>query len=357
MATIFKRGKTWYINYRQNGERVQRSLGVHSKRLAELKKGEIELNIERGVLGLGKRVGSSKEAFESFLAEVVAKKSPPWQKRMEQLFRPFRTWAEEHSDQVVVQLSATEIEKFLGERRKQVSDKTLNEELAIIKRFFQWAVDREYVAKNPAARIDRYKQAPKDVRTFTPVELGLIWKHATPTQLPYYQMLLFTGLRDGELRNLEWADIDLAKQQIFVRIKEDWKPKTGLGRIVPICQDLYDLLSHRERRGRYVFTTSTGKRWVPPRQPWVDLLNRIREKEGVDLRGKVSIHTFRHTFATFCLMGGVDIKTVSEILGHTSVKMTERYLHLLPDHKIAAMREVKFEQLLPTIKALPMPRD
>lgn len=353
MATIFKRGKTWYINYRQNGERVQRSLGVHSKRLAELKKGEIELNIERGVLGLGKRVGSSKEAFESFQTEVMEKKSPPWQKRMEQLFRPFRTWAEEHSDQVVVQLSATEIEKFLGERRKQVSDKTLNEELAIIKRFFQWAVDREYLAKNPAAKIDRFKQSQKAVRIFSLDELDLIWHHATPNQLPYYQVLLLTGMRDGELRNLEWVDVDLDKQQIFVRIKDDWKPKTGRGRIVPICPALYDLLSNREHRGRYVFTTSTGKRWVPPRQPWVDLLNRIREKEGVDLSGQVSIHTFRHTFATFCLMGGMDIKTVSDILGHTSVKMTERYLHLLPAHRLDAIRKVNFDRFIAVRKALP----
>ncbi|MCL4305882.1 tyrosine-type recombinase/integrase [bacterium] len=356
MATIFKRGKTWYIDYRQNGERVQRSLGVHSKRLAELKKGEIELNIERGVLGLGKRVGSSAEAFESFQAEIVDKKSPPWQKRMEQLFRPFRTWVLERPDQLVVKLSASDIEKFLSERRKQISDKTLNEELAIIKRFFQWAVDREYLAKNPAAKIDRYKQAPKAVRTFTPEELGLIWKHATPTQLPFYQMLLFTGLRDGELRNLEWNDVDLNCRQINVRIKQDWKPKTGRGRVIPVGLEAFELLSTRERRGRYVFTTSTGKRWVPPRQPWVDLLGRILDKEGVDLRGQVSIHTFRHTFATTCLTCGIDIKTVSEILGHTSVKMTERYLHLMEDHKAAAIKKVSFGQLVPTARILPTTR-
>lgn len=354
MATIFKRGKTWYIDYRQNGERVQRSLGVHSKRLAELKKGEIELNIERGVLGLGKRVGSSTEAFESFQAEIVDKKSPPWQKRMEQLIRPFRTWVLERRDQLVVKLSASDIEKFLGERRKQISDKTLNEELAIIKRFFQWAVDREYLAKNPAAKIDRYKHNQKAVRIFSPAELNLIWRHASPTQLPYYQVLLLTGMRDGELRNLEWVDVDLANHQVFVRVKEDWKPKTGRGRIVPISPALHELLGCRERCGKYVFTTSTGKRWVPPRQPWVDLLNRIREKEGVDLRGQVSIHTFRHTFATFCLMGGVDIKTVSDILGHTSVKMTERYLHLLPDHRLSAIRKVEFDRLIPMDRALPM---
>jgi integrase len=294
---------------------------------------------------------SSTKGFDEFHSNVIDKKSPPWRKRMEQLFRPFRTWVLDQADLPVTKMSASDIERFLEIRREQIADKTLNEELAIIKRFFKWAVDREYIAKSPATSIGRYKYSEKDVRIFERGELELIWKHATPYQLPYYQMLLFTGLRDGELRNLEWNDVDLANGQLNVRIKQDWKPKTGRGRMVPICGEAYELLINRERIGRYIFTTSTGNRWAPPRQPWVDLLKRIADKEGVDLRGQVSIHTFRHTFATTCLMGGMDIKTVSDILGHTSIKMTERYLHLIPEHKLAAMARINFGPLISTVES------
>lgn len=346
MATIFKRGDVYYVDYRQNGERVQRSLGLRVKRLAEIKRAEIELNIERGLVGLGKHVESSAKAFQDFEAEVLAKKSPPWRKRTEQLLRPFKTWVLARPDTMVTRLSASEIEQFMRSRWELVSAKTLNEELAIVKRLFRWLVDREFLAKDPTARIERLRQDPKEMRVFTPNELELIFKHATPTQLPYYRMLLFTGLRDGELRNLEWADIDFAHGALHVRIKADWLPKTRRGRVVPLASDAVELLNNLPRIGKYVFSTRHGKMWVPPRQPWVDLLARIETKEGVNLRGQVSIHTFRHTFATACLQSGIDIKTVSEFLGHTTVKMTEKYLHLLPEHKSEQMRKVDFKRLV-----------
>lgn len=346
MATIFKRGRFWYIDYRQNGTRVQRSLGVTSKRLAEIKRGEIELNIERGLLGLGKRVESSKAAFDGFTAEVLEKKSPPWKKRAKQLLRSFREWAESKPELNIARLSTSEIEAFLRNRLQDVATKTLNEELSMIKRFYRWLVDREYLVKDPAAPIDRLKQIPKEIRVFTTTEISMIFKYATPHTLPFFKMLLYTGLRDGELRNLEWDDVDLERKTLFVRVKKDWIPKTSKGRAVPLASEAIGILRNLPNRGSYVFSTRNGRKWAPPRQPWVSLLGRILENEGVDLRGQVSIHTFRHTFATICLMQGVDIKTVSEFLGHTSVRMTEKYLHILPEHKSREIRKVDFTKLI-----------
>ena len=346
MATIYKRGKSWHVQYREEGRLVQRSLKTHSKRLAEQKLAEIRLNLDRGQLGLGRRLNSSADAFSAFQSEVIDKKSPPWRLRMEQLIRPFRTWVLEGDGAPVTGLSTSAIESFLRDRRNEVSSKTWNEELAIIKRFFRWLKDRDFLSKDPAVTIERLPQNSRPVRIFSEDELRLVWKHATVCQRPFYQMLLYTGLRDGELRNLAWEDVDLAKRLIYVRIKEDWKPKTGRGRVVPLAKEAHELLLQLPRRGPYVFSTRNSRRWVPPRQPWVDLLERIKKAEGVDLRGQVSLHTFRHTFATVCLMNGIDIKTVSEFLGHTSVRMTEKYLHLLPEHKVAAIHRVNFSQML-----------
>ena len=227
-----------------------------------------------------------------------------------------------------------------------MADKTWNEELAIIKRFFVWLHDHEYLLKDLATRIERVQQNPRAIRTFSPAELQLIMKYATDNQRPFYQMLLFTGLRDGELRNLEWDEIDFEHVVLHVRIKQEWKPKTGRGRIVPLAAEARALLLDLTRQGSYVFMTRNGKQWVARRQPWVDLLDRILKKEGVDLRHQVSLHTFRHTFATICLTRGIDIKIVSEFLGHTTVRMTKKYLHLLPEHKVQAIRKVEFGSLL-----------
>lgn len=342
MATIYKRGKSWHVQYLEDGKLVQRSLKTHSKRLAEIKLGEIRLNKERGMLGLGRRPRSSEQAFSDFERDVFDKKSPPWQKRLRQLFRPFRGWVAESTEVSATDLNPSDIERFIQYRRDQVSAKTLNEELAVIRRFFRWAKTREYVNKDPTESVERLRQDPKPIRIFSDTEIRLIMKHATPTHRPFYQLLLCTGLRDGELRNLEWQDVDLIHRMLFVRLKEDWQPKTRRNRAVPLAAEAFDLLTSLPRKGTYVFSTRTGKKWVPPRQPWVDLVERIKRTEGVDLHGQVSLHTFRHTFATYCLMQGLDIKTVSEFLGHTSVRMTEKYLHLLPDHKLAQIQKVRF---------------
>jgi integrase len=221
----------------------------------------------------------------------------------------------------------------------------MNEELAMIKRFYRWLQRRDYLYKNPVESIERFKHEPKEIRIFSRDEIRLILSHATPVHRPFYEMLLYTGLRDGELRNLEWADVDLRKGLIYVRVKEEWRPKTRRGRVVPLAGEAIALLRSLSKNGKYLFTTRSGKPWVPPRQPWVSLLDRIEKKEGVNLKGQVSLHTFRHTFATTCLMNGVDIKTVSEFLGHTTVRMTEKYLHLLPEHKMQAIQQVNFKVL------------
>ncbi|NUO20203.1 tyrosine-type recombinase/integrase [bacterium] len=346
MASIYKRGKTYQIQYLENGKLVQRSLGVTTKDAAKKLEADFIKDRDQFLAGIGQRRVSNDEAFKLFFGQVVSKKSPPWQKRMTQHFHHFQDWLKSYGKASFAELKANDIEEFLAARRPVIADKTLNDELATVRVFFQWAEDREYVKKNPALKVKRVKVDPKPIRVFTSEEVHLIMKHATDYQRPFYQLLLLTGLRDGELRNLEWADVDLERRQINVRIKSDWQPKTRRNRIVPMAREARELFHELPRRGKYVFTTSNAKRWAPPRQPWVDLLDRILKKEGVDLRGQVSLHTFRHTFATHCLMNDVNIKMVSEFLGHTSVKMTEKYLHLQPEHKAREMTKVSFANLL-----------
>lgn len=346
MASIYKRGKYYQLQYHEDGKVVQRSLGVTTKDAALKLQADFIKDRETFLAGFGRLRISNAEAWELFQIQVIDKKSPSWRKRMGQQFAHFRGWLDAHRKKNFADLKADDVDLYLASRKQLVSGKTLNDELATVRVFYHWAEEREYVAKNPASTIKRVKVDPKPTRVFTREEIALIMKHATDYQRPFYQLLLCTGMRDGELRNLAWEDVDFANRQIFVRIKKDWQPKTRRGRIIPMAGEALEVLSELPHRGTHVFSTSRGRVWAPPRQPWCDLLDRIQAKEGVSLHGHVSLHTFRHTFATFCLMSGVDIKTVSEFLGHSSVKMTEKYLHLLPEHKAREMDKVNFGRLL-----------
>lgn len=149
---------------------------------------------------------------------------------------------------------------------------------------------------------------------------------------------LMTGLRIGELCALKWTDIDLKKRIIIVnktlqrvcfKGKESkitiTKPKTSNSeREVPISNALYDyLISIKPSRRDVFFLTSTEKSTEPRnyRKIYKTLLKKLKINT-------TSFHALRHTFATRLIENKVDIKTVSELLGHASVNITiSIYVH------------------------------
>lgn len=230
---------------------------------------------------------------------------------------------------------------MLADRDKEVREKTYNEELAMIKRFFVWAFKRNFILKDPSVDIERKTVPPKPPRAFNKEEIKLILENATPQKRQIYEFLLQTGLRLGEFCYLEWDDVDFENKQIHIRIKKDWLPKTRTGRIVSMTERAEEIIKKQPKRLNYVFTTRNGKQHVFLLFRFKYLLKKIGEKHGVEIPN-ANINTFRHTFATHCLMNGIDIYTVSRYLGHTSVKMTERYLTLLPDYAKREIEKLKY---------------
>jgi integrase len=142
-----------------------------------------------------------------------------------------------------------------------------------------------------------------------------------------------TGLRFGELLALRWVDVDFDRRQIAVRqnyVKGEFKaPKGGRTRYVPMTPDVVtDLTIHRHARGPLVFCDFAGN--VLSRHPPVSALESRLRMIGLGDRG-LGWHDLRHTYASHLVMSGVDIYVVQRLLGHRSIKTTERYVHLAPD--------------------------
>ena len=152
---------------------------------------------------------------------------------------------------------------------------------------------------------------------------------------------LNTGMRIGEICSLKWKNIDLDKRLIFVkttmqRIKDDKtnktkviidKPKTAESiRAIPISNKLYEILLPLKRKNKYedFFLTGDSKKYIEPRN-YQFAFKRILKKCRIK---PYKFHTLRHTMATNCIEVGMDIKSLSEILGHSSVKITlDKYVH------------------------------
>lgn len=168
---------------------------------------------------------------------------------------------------------------------------------------------------------------------------------------------LHTGLRISEVCALTWNDIDLTTGVIHLRftvsrVKNEAKddssktklvitnPKTkSSSRDIPIAEHLLDLLKmmHGKRKSKYV--VSVKDEFISPRT-YEHRFHKLLDKAGIS---QINYHALRHTFATRCIEVGIDVKTLSEILGHATVSITlNTYVHSSMDRKREQMEKLKF---------------
>lgn len=163
-------------------------------------------------------------------------------------------------------------------------------------------------------------------------------------------LCLYTGLRIGELFALQWRDVDFVQRTLSVtkNCRDGWcqgvyrkiigTPKTAASRrIVPIPRQLLQDLSRMRGAGEdYVISGANGERLTM--RAYQMAFERLLKRAGIPHRG---FHALRHTFATRALECGMDVKTLSEIMGHKNAALTlGRYTHSLSEHKRAMMDRV-----------------
>lgn len=154
----------------------------------------------------------------------------------------------------------------------------------------------------------------------------------SPAIIPLVTFLVNTGARRCEGLALTWEHVDLPRGQILIWPNEEWRPKNGLPREVPIADALLGHL-RGPRTSRFVYPCpGTGDRYAV----WPQLqFDRARKAAGL----KGGPHRLRHTYATHFLARCPDLYLLAKILGHSDAEVTRRYAHLLPDH-LARARNV-----------------
>lgn len=174
-----------------------------------------------------------------------------------------------------------------------------------------------------------------EVRTFAEeVAIRAIIRERCPIHEPELTLALETGMRRGELYSLEWDRVDLERRQLLLL-----KTKNGTARVVILTTAAVTALEElRERRSQSslrVCLTRYGEPMLSPRA-WFELVMQEAVKKN-PLVKDVTWHIFRHTYISRLVMAGVDLRIVQELAGHKDIKMTVRYAHLAPAHKLAAV--------------------
>ncbi len=231
---------------------------------------------------------------------------------------------------------------------KGLSANSVNGIITVIQNSLKDAYAIEQIAEYTADKIKRPKSREKQVTCFTLAEQKKIEQAILNGKKPKMFgviLCLYTGLRIGELLALKWKDIDFQKGTIivsktchdgkdkygkFTRITDTPKTETSR-RVIPFPKQLIQYLRSlkKDSDSDYVIASDTEK--LISVRAYQRCFELFLKKLGVPHKG---FHSLRHTFATRALECGMDVKTLSEILGHKNANITlNRYVHSLMDHK------------------------
>lgn len=208
-------------------------------------------------------------------------------------------------------------------KRKPVTRRTVQKEITYIQSMLKWMITNNKCLPL-AFKINNYKasqtEAPAKIIPTRREMILLIRACRGERDRKYRHMLAvayYSGLRRSELFNLDGSKIDLQTGYMRVKGKGD---KT---RTVPIVTRLKPYLRKAHKRGRLFSNPETGNVW----DNLDKLLIRVCKAVGIQT---ISLHTFRHAFAVHALMRGTSLRTLQLVMGHSSIKTTEKYLHLVP---------------------------
>src|SRR5260370_21412959 len=312
---IYRRKRIWWINYHdQNRRRIQESSHSSSRRDAERLHALRKSEVLRGIYRQPVRI--SLEKFAERYMEYAKANKRSWL-RDEQMLEHLKSFF--RGERQLADITAPDIEGYKLHTRKKESGATVNRELALLKRIFNLAIDWDlYLGSNPLRKVKFFQEVNTGFRVLSPAEEARLLRNATPAIQDIVLFALNTGSRVGEIFSLRWQNVDLEKGLINV-----FSPKTQKICVVPINRDVRRILEFWAlgRKNEFVFYNQKSG------EPFVDLDAGLQLAcEKAEISG-VTWHTLRHTFASRLLERGVDIMTVKELLGHSSVTVTMRYTH------------------------------
>ena len=280
-------------------------------------------------------------------------------------------------------ITSLPIQRFYNEKyEKGVSENQIKEINKLLKVFFNWCLEHNYIKKNPVATKmielpgkaeDLDSEDKEEIAIFTDEEVKKITQTALNSSLTYeigiiVLLALATGLREGEILGLSKQYLDLENANVKVRktlkkvkvyeTKDKWhwenklqKPKTNTSirtvdipqNIIPILKDYILKVQLRYKSNDINFTkdslifTTSGCLPIECRnlaRAW----ERFLKRAGVNYK---KFHALRHTYASILFKNGANILEVKELLGHADSRVTEKiYIHVCPQSKKEMVNEV-----------------
>lgn len=376
MANIRKRGNSYQIRvgvgYKPDGTQISRSMTWSPAPGMSERQIEKELNRQAVIFEeeCKSRSAGGMVKFEIFAEEWFSEyaksnlRNTTFNFLYHQRLRVYRAIGDTSMEKITVR----QLQEFINSLSKDganevngkpLSPKTVRHVLSLVSDIFAYAVRMGIARENPCVRVVLPKLVRKEKKIYTVEEtvrlMELLRKEPVKYRAFFY-LLIYSGCRRGELLGLEWRDVDFANCLISIRRTSCYTPDRGTytdttkteqsKRTLKLPQEVMDILCELrdfQLRQADIF----GDKWVEsgrlftkengePQHPNTSYhwLEKFCARNGLPFYG---LHSFRHLFASLLVGNGVDIVTVSGVLGHSAVSTTSNiYCHMLEDARVRA---------------------
>jgi len=323
---LVKRNHVWWMSFMYQGRQVRRSTGTTDKRLAESILCKVKVQIAEGHFfeTREEQYRTFGDMMDRYLKKRAVLKAPKSHLRDQQALNHLLPV---FGEMVLAEITPKSLAAYKAQRRmEQAAPATINKELQLVRHAFNIAMrEWEWCRENPMHRVSMEPVQNEVDRWLTPKEEEDLMAAASPWLREIITFALNTGMRQGEILNLQWQDVDFTRGTLMVM-----KSKNGTRRTIPLNSTVYELLAAKQATTGtscgLVFTTPLGN----------TLQVRFLVREFCEARDRAGIpdfrfHDMRHTFATRLVQRGIDLYKVQRLLGHKTGTMTQRYAHHSPE--------------------------
>lgn len=310
MASIYRRKNTWWITYYVNAKKIHRSLKTKEHKVAKLLKSKIEVDLSRGKLAFPPSDRTPLQIYDEYLEYCKPNISKSTYFSYKHYIKDF---IESSKIGRMNQITPLQISRYLT-GCSGLSENTRKHLVDYIRTFVRFAVSHNYIPENPLKNLRIKKPTVVPPRYLTKPEITSVIDASVKAGIyPMVMTAIYSGARLSELRRLRWSNIDFERRIITIE-----KSKSGRFREIPLHRKLADVLRPLASDG-----LCFNKKNMRRRFDQMKIFAKIDD---------IGWHTFRHTFASLLAQAGVSLYKISKYLGHSSIKTTEIYAHLIPEN-------------------------
>lgn len=326
MASLYQRGKVFWVSYRRDGQSFSRSLNTKDKTVAKYLKNKIENEISQGKSPLPPNNILIGKVFDEFIERCQVNTKARTVAYYKESLMPFINAVGRNTK--IQNIKEKTIIDFLNSKNG-ISPGNTWHIIKTLKTFMNFAVSRGYVGISPVT-VKKPKLPRRSPEAWTPEETKKIL--ASISNPAIYDMIyvnLHVGLRPAELLRVRWEDIDWKNEVLTIP-----EAKDGEFRKIQLHPEVIRILYPKKQATGRIFPELTEKQMS-------NISSEIRKKSKVQ-RIKRFWYSIRHTFATEYYKQTKDLRELQEILGHSKISMTTVYVNPQTEHSRQQIRKLAY---------------